>query len=57
MKSCAECASKDVVFVLIKKDHRYLHVQWMCIEHLLQLIQRMNKIYPATDYVAKIRKA
>ena len=49
MKSCAECASKEVVFVLIKKDRRYLNVQWMCVEHMLQLIQRMNKIFPATD--------
>ncbi len=57
MKTCAECASTAVVFVLIKKDRKYLNVQWVCTDHLLQLIQRMNKFFPNMDYEAKIRKA
>lgn len=57
MKTCAHCTSKEVVFVLIKKDRKYLNVEWLCTDHMLQLIQRMNTIFPALDYVAKIREA
>ncbi len=57
MKRCAKCASADVVFVLVKKDGKYLNVQWICTEHLLQLFQRLNKLFPRVDYEAKIRKA
>ena len=57
MKTCAKCESPEVVFVLIKKDSTYLHVQWVCIHHMLQLIERMNQLYPDLDYVAKVRKA
>lgn len=57
MKTCAKCESPEVVFVLIKKDNTYLHLQWVCIHHMLQLIERMNQLYPDLDYVAKVRKA
>ena len=57
MKTCAQCTSSEVVFVVIKKDQKYLHVQWVCTEHLLQLISRMNTYFPKMDYVAKIRQA
>ena len=56
MKACAHCASTEVVFVLIKKDHKYLHVQWVCTEHLLQLFYRLNRVFPKMDYEAKIRQ-
>ena len=57
VKTCAKCGSKEVVFVLIKKDEELLHLQWVCIDHLLQLIERMNQLYPDLDYVAKVRKS
>lgn len=56
MKTCAHCASNEVVFVLIKKDRKYLNVQWVCTEHLLQLFQRLYKVFPKMDFEAKIRQ-
>ena len=56
-RSCSKCASTELVFVIIKKDGTYLHLQWLCQQHLLHLIERMNRVFPKMDYVAKIRPA
>ena len=55
MKSCIECASTDVVYVSIKHDDTYLFVQWICTYHLMELLERMNRIYPTSDYETRIR--
>jgi hypothetical protein len=55
MKKCARCSGREVVLVIIKKEQSYLHVEWVCLYHLLQLIERMNRMYPDLDYVAKVR--
>lgn len=57
MKSCARCSRTDVAMVLVKKDNQYLHIQWVCPQHLLELFNRLNRAFPQLDYEAKIRKA
>ena len=55
MKTCAKCTNTEVVFVIIKKNNTYLHVQRLCLHHTLHLIERMNRLFPKLDYTAKIR--
>lgn len=55
MKTCIDCASHDTAQLAVRKDTTILSLEWVCVPHLLERIERLNCLYPDLDYDARIR--
>ncbi len=55
MKTCIDCASHDTAQLAVRKDTIILSLEWVCVPHLLERIERLNRLYPDLDYDARIR--
>ena len=55
MKTCIDCANRDSAQLTIRKNATILSLEWVCVPHLLERIERLNCLYPNLDYDARIR--
>jgi hypothetical protein len=55
MKTCVACARTETAYLSLRKAATVLSIEWVCIPHLLERIERMNRLYPDLSYEARIR--
>lgn len=55
MKACAECTCRETLMVCIKKEYTYISLKWVCTEHLMQLLEEVNLMFPRLNYDVKIK--
>ena len=55
MKTCIDCADTEIAILSVHKDATFLSHERVCTRHLLERIERLNRVYPDLSYEARIR--